>query len=94
MTINKTARPMGKNNDWETYDHQLLWFGNKKEIKTYLNENYFYCKTIYKTYQDGYKGQTGRIYAFKSGPVSYDDCKHYEQHWVNIYTINSKPLII
>jgi hypothetical protein len=94
LVIDKTARPMGKNNDWERYDQETKEFNTIKEVKDYLNEQYFYLKTKYKTFTDEVKGQTGWIYAFKSDPCSYDDCKHYEQHWINLYKINSEPVLI
>lgn len=94
ITIKKTARPMGNNREWQIYDDQELWFSSIEEVKEYLKDQYYYCKTKYKTYHDNVEGQTGFIYAFKSDPMSYDDCKHYEQHWINIYNLKSKPVII
>lgn len=95
LTITKTARPMGNKYSWETYDHQTKEFDSLDQINHYLKNEYYYCKTIKPSYIDDKNGKpikSGRIYCFKSDPVSYDDCKHYEQHWVNIYKIHSTPV--
>lgn len=104
LRIDKTARPMDRPNpddqnkiwDWQTYDVENKEFDNLQAVKNYLKKQYFYCKTKYPTYQDigGKSVKTGFIYAFKSDPASYDDCKHYEQHWVNVYKIKSEPVLL
>lgn len=97
LVITKTARPMGNNTDWSAYDQEIKEFNNKQEVKEYLKDQYYYCKTIKPSYIDDKEGKpvkTGYIYCFKSDPCTYDDCKHYEQHWVNIYEINSKPCLL
>jgi hypothetical protein len=90
VTVNKTARQMGRNNDWSSYDKESYYFNNLKEAKKWLKDEYFYCKTRHKTFTDGIDGQTGWIYSFKSD----GDCKHYEQHWINAYEIQSTPVLI
>ena len=95
LTISKTAKPMGGHDrQWETYDHEVKEFDTLKEIKAYLKEQYFYAVTKRKSYQDDTDGQIGWIYCFKSDPSSYDDCHHFEQHWVNVYKIASEPVLI
>ncbi|MFA5013983.1 MAG: hypothetical protein WC549_00385 [Actinomycetota bacterium] len=93
LVIDKTARPMGNNKEWSRYDQEIKYFKSIEEAKKYVKDQYFYCKTKYKTFNDNEEGQTGWIYAFKSDPASYDDCKHYEQHWINLFRIHSKPCL-
>jgi len=96
LSITKTSKPMGrpKNgnfNDWSTYDKEIKEFKTIDELKAYLAEQYYYCKTKYKTFNDNAEGQQGWIYAFKSG---YGGENWFEQHWINAYKINSKPVLI
>jgi hypothetical protein len=93
VKIIKTARPMGNNMDWEMYDKEIKDFGTKEEAEKYIKDQYYYCKKRVKQYQDGKNGEaipTGWIYCFKSDPCSYDDVKHYEQHWVTISKVNKR----
>ena len=86
---------MGNNIDWETYDITKNQFKTLKEAEKWLSNEYFYCKKIINSYVDDKNGnakKSGKIYCFKSDPVSYDDCKHYEQHWVSIYQVNTKEI--
>ncbi len=100
LTINKTAKPMGRAksgevNEWQRYDQEVKEFETVEEVKKYLDEQYFYAKTKYPTYYDGKDGRPvkgGFIYAFKSDPCSYGDCHHFEQHWVSIYKIKSEAV--
>ena len=95
LTIHKNSRPMGKNTDWQVYDFVEKPFNTIAEAKEYLSKEYFYCKTKRRSYIDGKDGKgvpAGWIYCFKSNPFSYDDCKHYEQHWVSLYKIHSTPV--
>ena len=97
LVISKTARPCGKNQKWGTYDIQEKSFGSIKDVKDYLKKQYYYVKTKVNMYIDDKKGNAkkeGTIYCFKSDPVSYDDCKHYEQHWTRVYKINSQPILL
>jgi hypothetical protein len=98
IDIVKTAKPMGrpKNdnryyNDWQTYDHQTEKFKTLAEVRAWLKNEYSYVKTIVKSYRDDKDGQakeSGFIYCFKSDPASYDDCHHFEQHWIDISLVH------
>lgn len=93
VRITKTARPMGNNVEWSTYDRTTDQFETLEEAKEWLADQYYYCKTKQRTYIDGKNGKpehAGWIYSFKSDPASYDDCKHYEQHWISIYELNAR----
>ena len=100
LTIVKTAKKMGRTEigDWETYDTEVKTFATLKEVKAYLKEQYFYLKTKYPMFRDikGKSVKIGYIYAFKSAPVSYDDVKHYEQHWVEVVAVErtDKPVVV
>jgi hypothetical protein len=95
LSINKTAKPMGNKGVWSCYDQETKDFETIKELKAYLSEQYFYVKTKYPTYRDSKDGKaikSGWVYCFKSDPYSYDDCKHFEQHWISVYEIKSKEI--
>jgi hypothetical protein len=95
LVIDKTAKPMGRTKeDWQLYDHEVKEFKTLKLVREYLKDAYFYCKTKYKTFNDGIEGQTGWIYAFRSDPSAYGEPHLFEQHWVNVYKIHSKPILI
>ena len=92
IDITKTAKPMGKTKyDWETYDRETKKFKTLAEARAWLKEEYWYVKKIVKSYRDDKDGnaiESGFIYCFKSDPVSYDDCYHFEQHWINVAKVN------
>jgi hypothetical protein len=95
VKIIKIARPMGNNADWERYDCTKDQFNNLNEAKEWLKNQYFYCKKKIRRYIEDKNGNSkvdGWIYCFKLDPVSYDDCKHYEQHWVSIYEVKTKAV--
>lgn len=96
IDIAKTAKPMGrpKNGDnrfsaWEKYDHEIEKFKTLSEAREWLKNEYGNCKRI-RSYRDTAKGSeaVGYIYCFKSEPYSYDDCHHFEQHWVDISLVH------
>lgn len=98
IDITKTAKPMGRPkkgeeayNLWETYDRQTEKFKTLDEVKAWLKNEYYYVKTIVKSYRDDKNGNayaSGFIYCFKSEPTGYDDCHHFEQHWIDISKVN------
>lgn len=94
----ETGKPTGASGNEENYEI----FNRKEsacstldEVKTELEDKYGKCKKVF-IYQDDEKGnaiKTGRIYCFKNSDVSHNSKPWYQQDWVEVKEIISKPLI-
>ena len=92
----RTAKPVGNNIDWSTWDRDRATFPTIQEAKKYLKDEYGKCKKT-RIYKDGDNGEAvhvGYIYSYNTPPCTYGDCHHNNQDWVEVREIKSTIVII
>lgn len=93
--ITKTCRPMGRTGEWRRYDSEIVRKSTIEEVKAYLKNEYGTCKKMRMYHDtDGGAEAIGYIYGFRTPPSSYDDCWHFEQHWIDIEKMQATRIIV
>ena len=99
ILLQQCARHAGNNQEWETFNHETKKFGELKEVRVWLKENYGNNKTKTKMYSDDKNGKPqhcGYIYSSK-GTDRGENGKPYhffQQDWVEIRECKAKTIIV
>lgn len=96
VTITKTAKSIGSEKNYETFDREIKTFETLEQAKTFLANEYGEHKKVkmYVDDMDGVSRQVGWIYCFRNKDISHNTATFFQQDWVEIRKVEETELTI